>query len=356
MTKYIEPNESGLFDKASRLEELNALGDPLARLDEVMDWTLFEPVFERIPKAEPKGLGGRPAFHPLLMFKALVIQSLYNLSDQQLEYQTTDRLSFKRFLGLTGADKSPDEKTFWAFRETLGANQLIGPLFERFHSALESAGMFARKGQMVDASFVEVPRQRNSREDNAKIKAGAAPEDWKEQPHKARQKDIDARWTIKNGQRHYGYKNHVKVDSRSKLIEDFTVTPASVHDSQALEKLIAEGDPETYVDSAYTGAGCEAIFAARKVKAKPIERAYRNKPLNGRQKRNNRARSRTRARVEHVFATMRMCMRAAWKRCVGLARNRAAIAMTNLVYNMVRYEQIARLGLKNWRTAQPLAR
>ncbi|SRR6266568_704269 len=351
MSNYIQPSESGFFDKAMRLEELHAMGDPLARLDEVIDWTLFDTVFARLPKAEPKGLGGRPSFAPAMMFKAIVIQNLYQLSDQQLEFQTTDRLSFKRFLGLTDADKSPDEKTFWAFRETLTRNKLIEPLFAIFHAALEAKGMFARKGQMVDATFVEVARQRNSREDNARIKAGEVPEGWQDQPHKARQKDVDARWTSKNGQRHYGYKNHVKADSRSKLIEDYTVTSASVHDSNALEDLIEEGDPTTYVDSAYTGARCEQIFAERKVQAKPIERAYRNKPLNGSQKRNNRARSKIRVRVEHVFATMRMCMRSAWNRCVGLARNRAMIAMTNLVYNMVRFEQIERLGLRNWRVA-----
>ena len=351
MSKYLQPNESGLFDKAMRLEELHAMGDPLAKLDAVIDWMLFAAVFERLPKAEPKGLGGRPAFAPAMMFKALVIQNLYQLSDQQLEFQITDRLSFKRFLGLTDADKSPDEKTFWAFRETLTRNELIEPLFVIFHAALETKGMFARKGQMVDATFVEVARQRNSREDNATIKAGEVPEGWKEQPHKARQKDVDARWTKKNGERYYGYKNHVKVDSRSKLIEDFTVTDASVHDSNALAELLAEGDPTTYVDSAYTGPRCEEIFAEKKVLAKPIERAYRNKPLNGSQQRNNRARSRVRVRVEHVFATMRMSLRSAWNRCIGRTRNRAMIAMTNLVYNMVRFEQIERLGLKNWRAA-----
>ena len=143
----------------------------------------------------------------------------------------------------------------------------------------------------------------------------------------------------------------MKVDGRSKLIEGFTVTAASVHDSNALEELIAEGDPTTYVDSAYVGERCEKIFAERNVQAKPIERAYRNKPLNGSQERNNRARSKIRVRVEHVFATMRMSMRKTWNRCVGLIRNRAAISMTNLVYNMVRFEQIERLGLRNWRTA-----
>lgn len=351
MSKYIEPREGGLFDKAMRLEELHDMGDPLARLDEVIDWTLFEPVFARLPNAEPKGLGGRPPFAPGLMFKALVIQSLYQVSDLQLQFQITDRLSFKHFLGLTEADKSPDEKTFWAFREALTKHELLKPLFDLFHASLDAKGMFARKGQMVDATFVEVPRQRNSREDNAAIKAGEVPEEWQNQPEKARQKDVDARWTRKNDERHYGYKNHVKVDSRSKLIEDFTVTPASVHDSQVLETLIGKGDPPTYADSAYTGERCEKVFSDRKVTFKPIERAYRNKPLNGSQKRSNRARSKVRVRVEHVFATMRMCMRRGWNRCIGLSRNRAVIALTNLIYNMVRFEQIERLGLKNWRVA-----
>ena len=117
--------------------------------------------------------------------------------------------------------------------------------------------MFARKGQMVDATFAEVPRQRNSREDNATIKAGEVPAQWQDQPEKARQKEVDARGTRQNDERHYGCKNHGKVASRSKLIElteDFTVTAASIHDSQVLEELIAEGDPRTSADRADPGA------------------------------------------------------------------------------------------------------
>ena len=137
----------------------------------------------------------------------------------------------------------------------------------------------------------------------------------------------------KNDTRHSGYKNHVKVDSR------------------VLGELIAQGAPTTYADSADTGERCEKIFAERKVTFKPMERACRNKPLNGSQKRCNQSRSKVRVRVEHVFATMRMCMRRGWNRCIGLSRNRAAVALSNLVYNMVRFEQIERLGLKNWRVA-----
>lgn len=349
MSKYIQPNERGLFDASQRLEELHELGDPLARLEEVIDWDIFQKVFDQMDKPAPKAPGGRPAYFPVLMFKALVIQSLYNLSDDQLEFQITDRLSFKRFLGLSDADKSPDAKTFWAFRERLASQGLVDLLFDTFHEALKTKGMISNKGQMIDASFVEVPRQRNSRENNAKIKAGETPEEWGDQPEKARQKDVDARWTKKNGAKHYGYKNHVKVDSKSKLITVFSVTDAAVHDSKKLEDLIEKGDPVTYVDSAYTGAPCEKIFKDKNVKAKPIERAYKNKPLNGNQKRCNHARSKIRVRVEHVFGTMKMWMRSAWNRCIGIVRNKSAIGMTNLVYNMIRFEQIQRLGLRNWR-------
>lgn len=348
MSKFIPRQQPGLFDSSIRLEELSAMGDPLARLDEVVDWDVFAPVLDGIPCEEAKGPGGRPAYEPMLLFKVLVIQCLYNLSDAQIEFQITDRLSFKRFLGFTDADKAPDEKTVWAFRDKLARSGLVEKLFKAFHAELDERGLFARKGQMVDATFVEVPRQRNSREENAAIKAGTTPEGWGDKPEMLRQKDLDARWTKKNEVSHYGYKNHVKVDSKSKLIDDFVVTDAAVHDSQALDELIKEGDPKTYTDSAYDGEACKEVFAAKQVEGKVIERAYRNKPLNARQKKRNRSKSKVRARVEHVFATMKMCMRKAWNRCIGKTRNEAMIAMTNLVYNMVRFEQIERLDLCGW--------
>ena len=324
------------------------MGDPLARLDEVIDWSIFMPTLGRLEKDEAKGPGGRPSFAPLLKFKGMLIQTLYNLSDAQLEYQITDRLSFKRFLGLTDADKSPDEKTFWAFREQLKEQGLIDELFKVFQDQLEQEGVIAHKGQIVDASFVEVPRQHNTRDENEKIKTGETPGDWAETPSKSRQKDVDARWTRKRGERHYGYKNHVNVDSKSKLIKRYVVTDASVHDSNALDDLLKKGDPTTYLDSAYVGERCENICAEKGVESKVIERAYRNKPLTKGQKKRNRAKSRVRVRVEHVFGTMVMCMRASWNRCIGKLRNAAMIGMTNLVYNLVRYEQIRRLNLQRW--------
>jgi hypothetical protein len=171
-------NPLGLFDDHFLLETLSKLGDPLQKLSEYIDWSIFEAPLDQVFSNETKDLlkGGRPPFSKLILFKALIIQSLYNLSDDQLEFQIVDRASFKR--------------------------------------------------------FVEVPRQRNTREENKHIKeTGTAPQDWKVKPHKLAQKDVDARWTKKNNTVFYGYKNHVKADTKTKLIEEYTVTDASVHDS-----------------------------------------------------------------------------------------------------------------------------
>ena len=119
-----------------------------------------------------------------------------------------------------------------------GPLNLVEALFAKFHEQLAKRGYVARAGQMIDATFVEVPRQRNSREENAGIKAGAPPEAWKQQPTKRRQKDMDARWTKKNNETHYGYKNHINADEAHKLVQSYAVSDAAVHDSQVFEVLL----------------------------------------------------------------------------------------------------------------------
>jgi transposase, IS5 family len=220
-------NDLGLFDDHFLMEKLTKLGDPLQKLSEFIDWKIFESPINETVKNEDRDLskGGRLPFNRLMLFKALIIQSLYNLFDDQLEYQIIDRASFKRFLGLKKSDKVPDSKTFWLFREQLIEKDVIIGLFKIFNETLDAAGIFANEGKMVDASFVEAPRQRNTREENKHIKeTGTAPEGWKEKPHKLAQKDVDARWTKKNNTVFYGYKNHVKADTKTKLIEEYTVT------------------------------------------------------------------------------------------------------------------------------------
>lgn len=347
---YIQPAVRGLFDSQNRLAQVQAMGDPLAGLDAIMDWTVFIPVLERIPRAEPKAPGGRPAYEPMRMFKILVIQSLYGLSDEQTQFQILDRRSFHHFLGLSEADSVPDQNTIREFREKLTQADLFGELFAAFNARLADRGFITRKGQIIDASFVEVPRQRNRRVDNEAIKRGEVPEGWEKDPKRLAHKDLDARWTKKNDQSYYGYKDHIMADLESKLIVRAEVSTASEHDSQALEALTRPGDPETWADSAYTGANCEEILARKGIAARVCEKGTRGHELTKGQKRSNRAKSRKRVRVEHIFAFMTGSMGAMLQRCIGYARNRACILLANLVYNMARTEQIIRLKLWGRRT------
>ena len=131
------------------------------------------------------------------MFKILILQRYYNISDDQAEYQICDRLSFMRFLGLTLADDVPDSKTIWNFRERVTDLDLAEVLFELFIKELTKLNLIIHEGKIIDASFVEVPKQRNSREENKAIKEGNIPADWQNTSHKLAQKDTDARWTKK---------------------------------------------------------------------------------------------------------------------------------------------------------------
>jgi IS5 family transposase len=230
--------QTGLLDWQIRFKELDKGGNPLPRIQTMVDWKGFRPLPELVRDKERKSSVGREPFDVVLMFKVLILQSLYNLSDEQAEFQIRGRLSFMRFLDLSLGDDVPDAKTIWLFREQLTEAGVIEKAFDQFESYLCEQGFSARKGQIVDASIVPVQKQRNGREENKRIKQGELPEDWSEQ--KKRQKDTDARWIKKNGQNYYGYKNHIDVDMKHKLIRSYEVTPASVHDSQVFEDLLDE--------------------------------------------------------------------------------------------------------------------
>ncbi len=328
--RYIKRAESGLFDKSDRLQQVQSMGDTLKLINSIMDWEIFLPVLDRIPAANPKGPGGRPSFHPM--------------------YQILDRRSFHDFLDITEADTVPDQNTIREFREKLTRSELHDELFAAYANRLEEKGFITRMGNIVDASFVEVPRQRNRRGENESIKRGEVPDGWEQDPKRLSHKDMDARWTKKNQQTFYGYKNHANVDLESKLIVRAEVTDASVHDSQALDSITREGDAETWLDAGYAGEACETVLASKGIPAKLCEKGARNRPLTAKQKRSNRAKSRKRSRVEHVFGYMTMSTKAMVKRYIGMKRNRASIIFCNLVYNIARTEQIIRLKLLGRRT------
>ena len=211
---------------------------------------------------------------------------------------------------------------------------------------MEKQNLISRQGSIIDATFVDVPKQRNTKEDNDIIKNDKVPEDWDKPENKAKksQKDMDARWAKKLDETHYGYKAHVKADSKSKLILKYTVTPASVHDSQELANLVDTKDVAVYADSAYVGEPIEKCLQRNKIKNNICAKAFRNKPMTKKQEKENRKISRTRSRIEHIFGFMTNSMNGICIRSIGFARAEFNIGLMNLTYNMSRYRFLEAQG------------
>jgi IS5 family transposase len=340
--------QPGFFDADKRLSALSEKGDPLEAIAALVPWESFRADIESAvltPEAEKKSRAGRKPFDAILMFRMLVLQSLYNLSDEQIEYQVRDRLSFTRFLGLELEDDIPDGTTLWLFREKLAQAGLVKTLFERFDQHLNAKGYIARGGQMVDATIVPVPKQRNSRDENETVKRGETPPGWEEKPSKNRQKDKDARWTKKHGKSYFGYKNHVNADASHKLIRDYEVTDAAVHDSRVLDALLDKGNTckDVFADSAYRSAEIEQKLRARGLRSRICVRGRRGRPLSQAAQAANRAKSRIRSRIEHVFGAQQTASGGRLVRTIGIVRARAKIGLQNLAYNIRRLVTLDRM-------------
>ena len=242
-------------------------------------------------------------------------------------------------MGLQAGDSVPDAKTIWDFKQLLEKEDRLGTrkLFERFTGLLEEQGMIAREGSIVDARFVDAPRQRNSQEENAQIKAGERPEGFEQGMPKGRQKDCDARWSKKNSQTHYGYKNHAKVDAKSKLVVDYASTAANVHDSQVFEQLVNEQDKAVFADSAYLSESNREHLLKKDCQDFIMLKARRGYPLSQADRMTHKLRSRIRVRCEHVFGTITQ-LTMDRLRSIGSVRAEQHIGLSNLVYNMDRYD------------------
>lgn len=332
--------QTGLYDWQTRFEQLDKGGDPLVKLNEVIKWDIFRKQLQKVRDKERKSAAGRKPYDVIVMFKILIIQSLYNLSDDQLEFQIRDRLSFMRFLGLSLGNTVPDAKTIWLFREQLTEATLIEKLFRKFDDFLRKNGFAARKGQIVDASIIQAPRQRNSRDENKEVKEGHVPKGWSE--NKSRQKDVDARWTKKNGKTFFGYKNHINVDVEHKLIRDYDVTDASVHDSNVFGDLLDEKNSsrDVWADSAYRSQEKLEELDQRGFREHLQRKGCRNKKLTEREKQGNYTRSKIRSRVEHIFGVQSQRAGNLLLRTIGAVRAKAKIGLRNLAFNIDRYSTL----------------
>ncbi len=251
-----------ILDADNRLTALSAKGDPLEAIDRLVPWESFRGDIEAAvltPETERKSTAGRKPIDASCCSDA-ILQSLYicRTSRSSIRSAIGSRLrgSAIRYRGCI-----PDGTTLWLFREKLARLALL-KLFDRFDRHLGAKGYIARGGQIVDATIVPVPKQRNTREENEAIKSGETPKAWKKKPAKNRQKDKDARWTKKHGRSFYGYKNHVNADAMHKLIRRYDVSDAAVHDSQKLDALLdkANRSADVFADSAYRSAELTTVI------------------------------------------------------------------------------------------------
>lgn len=357
--------DPGFFDIHERLKDLSAKGDDLERLNAIVDFEIFRADLERaVPRAD-RAKGGRPPYDHVLMFKVLILQSSHSLSDERTEYLIKDRLSFMRFLGLSLAQSVPDANSIWNFREALTRAMIEGKpaievLFKRFDAALTKAGFLAMGGQIIDATIVAAPKQRNTEAEKKEIKAGRIPEDWKRNRAKLRQKDRDARWTVKyskakpseDGAKRvdlaipaFGYKNHVGIDRKHGLIRAWTATDASRHDGAQLPNLIDKSNTagDVWADTAYRSAKNEKHLVDNGLRSQIHRKKPKGKPMPEAISRANGKKSKVRAFVEHVFARQKGPMGLV-VRTIGLARAQVKIGLANLTYNMKRAIWLTEMG------------
>ena len=340
----------GFFDLESQLAKIYELDDFLPKLDSLIDWEMFRPTLNKVREKEPGKENphnvGRPPFDVVLMFKILVLKSMYNLADRKTEKYIRDSISARAFLGLNFCDTVPDEKTIWLFAEQLKNLELECLLFDRFNEMLDASGFAVKSGLIVDGSFVEVPRQRNTKDENEQIKRGEIPVRFTENAHVLAQKDCDARWTKKGDQVFFGYENHGKIDDEFKLIRGYAVTDAAVHDSVPYLDVMSEEpaypDQEAFSDAAYVGEQIDMGLRGLGFLPMICEKGDRNKPLTAEQKQMNNIKSSVRCRVEHVFGEMKMRMGNEILRSIGFARARFWIGIRNLMYNFSRFVSLKR--------------
>jgi transposase, IS5 family len=345
--------QSGLFGLSDHLKRLSANGDPLEELGRIVDFEGFRPLLEAALAYSDGRKGGRPPYDPVAMFKVLILAAQNNVADARMEYLIRDRLSWLRFLGFDLGAATPDANTIRMFRERLTEAKAMTKLFDAFDQQLREGGYIAMGGQIVDATLVAAPKQRNTKEEKDAIKAGkAAAEVWPDKLAKAAQKDVDARWTVKFSKARltadgkpqtdiaipsFGYKNHIAIDRRFGFIRKAAVTHGARHDGSQLRHVVTKDNTasDVWADTAYRSKDNEKWLKSQSRVSRIHRKKPKGKPKSEALRAANRTKSKIRATVEHVFAQEKAHM-GLFIRTIGIKRAEAKIMLVNLAYNMRR--------------------
>lgn len=327
--------KESLFAAEEREAKLDKLGDILQVLEKHVDLKALSKAIDQAAPRPSQEKGGRPPYPTEIMVRVIVLQQLYNLSDEQMEFQLLDRLSFQRFVGLRHSSQIPDRTTLWTFKERLIKADASDTLFDAVNRELDKHGYIARCGQIIDATLVPAPRQQIDKDEKALIKQDAMPIDWT--PAQRRQKDIDATWTKKHGKSHHGYKLTTSVDKRYKLIRKLKVSTASEHDTHHLEDVLDSSNTsrDVYANKGYVDGEREARLQDQGWRLRIQHKAPKGKAQSECQQRRNQRIAQSRARVEHVYASLQQ-MGGKGLRCIGLERAVLQLNLKAATYNLRR--------------------
>jgi len=308
----------------SRRKKVSKAVATLGTISELVNWSELAIIVSVLDKTQ-SGKGGRPPIDFEVKLKMLFLQHTFNLSDEELEDQLIDRLSFQQFVGLSFDEEIPDFTTIWHFKEGLVRLGLMDKIFVAIVSQIEKRGLILKKGTLIDATIIESstrPLSKKKREELA------------QKPSK--QIDTEAKSTVKNGKKYFGYKGHIGVDAESKIIRKRTFTAANVHDSQELEKVVSGDEQSIWADKAYPSKALKQKLRETGTYCGILDKATRGKKLSTKQAKRNRQKSRVRAAVEHPFGYMRKKLKMTLASAKTRLRNALRFDMVCIIYNVMR--------------------
>lgn len=265
--------------------------------------------------------------------------------DRAVAQEILDSATLQKFLKIApGTQISP--QAIWDYRECFANSEIGEFIFSKHLQEMQESGLVDEKEDMIlDGSFVEAPRRRNTREENQAIKEGRGDDLWIDRPAKKRQKDVDGRWTVKNKQTYYGYKMHALVGAVSKVILHVSTTTANIHDSRALAWMLNEEEDAgrtLFADSAYSGKNLEELTRSFNENPCFCEKSYANTPLTELQQKLNHLKFKKRCRIEHVFGYIETVFKGSFVRSIGLRRATFHSWMTALSYNVFLRQVLSR--------------
>lgn len=324
MKKAIQMTLMDAVMSFSRRSKTSKAVTTLAAIERLVNWNELVEIVQVLDKTQ-SGSGGRPPISFEVKLKMLFLQYTFNLSDEELEDQVIDRLSFQQFTGLSFDEEIPDFTTIWKFKEALVKGKLMDKIFDKIVESIESHGLILKKGTMVDATIIKSgnrPLSKKRREELAK--------------NPSKQIDTEAQSTAKNNQKHFGYKGHIGVDVESKIIRKRTFTAANVHDSQEFEKVLSGDEKSVWGDKAYPNKAGKQAARASGIYYGILDKAKRNQPLSSSQNKRNKQKSKVRAAVEHPFGFMKNKLKIGVMSAKNKLRNALRFDMNCIIYNVLR--------------------